>query len=108
MPGAISFQRAIAQLTPAAIATPVPSGEMVTGAPVGAVVHEAKPGDAEHAKVLIIRDGMRREFEFRKDQPSILDAASAQLLEEVGTRHLSYCGSSTLGNKALNEPVYGQ
>lgn len=38
----------------------------------------------------------------------IFDAASAQLLEEVGTRHLSYLGSSTLGNKAPDEPVYGQ
>ena len=51
------------------------------GAPVGAVVHEAKPGDAEQARIVIIRDGMRREIEFRKDQPSILDAASAAGLE---------------------------
>ena len=44
-------------------------------------VHEAKPGDAEQARIVIIRDGMRREIEFRKDQPSILDAASAAGLE---------------------------
>jgi ring-1,2-phenylacetyl-CoA epoxidase subunit PaaE len=35
----------------------------------------AQPGDAEQARVVIIRDGMRREIDFRKDQPSILDAA---------------------------------
>ncbi len=51
------------------------------GAPVGAVLHEAQPGDAEQARIVIIRDGMRREIEFRKDQPSILDAASAAGLE---------------------------
>ena len=33
------------------------------------------------ARIVIIRDGMRREIEFRKDQPSILDAASAAGLE---------------------------
>ena len=52
-----------------------------SGQPVGAVVHEAKPGDAEQARITIVRDGMRREIEFRKDQPSILDAASAAGLE---------------------------
>ena len=64
-----------------------------TGAPVGAVVHEAKPGDAEHAKVWIIRDGMRREFEFRKDQPSILDAASAAGLEVPFSCTSGVCGT---------------
>ncbi len=65
-----------------------PSGE-----PVGAVVHEAKPGDAEHAKVLIIRDGMRREIEFRKDQPSILDAASAAGMEVPFSCTSGVCGT---------------
>lgn len=44
-------------------------------------VHEVKPGDAEQAKVVIIRDGLQREIEFRKSDPSILDAASAAGLE---------------------------
>ncbi|HSB99778.1 MAG TPA: FAD-binding oxidoreductase, partial [Burkholderiaceae bacterium] len=43
---------------------------------VGAVVHEAQPGDAERSRVVIVRDGFEREIEFRRDQPSILDAAS--------------------------------
>ena len=53
-----------------------PSGE-----PVGAVVHQAKPGDAESARIVIVRDGMQREIEFSRDQPSILDAASAAGME---------------------------
>ena len=48
---------------------------------VGAVVHEARPGDAEQAKVTIIRDGLKREIQFYKGQPSILDCASAAGLE---------------------------
>ena len=64
-----------------------------TGEPVGAVVHEAKPGDAEHARVLIIRDGMQREIEFRKDQPSILDAASAAGMEVPFSCTSGVCGT---------------
>ena len=44
-------------------------------------VHEVKPGDAEQAKVVIIRDGLRREIDFRQSDPSILDAAAAAGLE---------------------------
>ena len=51
------------------------------GAPVGAVVHEAQPATPSSARIVIVRDGLRREIEFRKDQPSILDAASAAGLE---------------------------
>ena len=63
------------------------------GAPVGAVVHEAQPGDAEQARVFIIRDGMQRDFEFRKDQPSILDAASAAGLEVPFSCTSGVCGT---------------
>ena len=63
------------------------------GAPVGAVVHEAKPGDAEKARIVIIRDGMRREIEFSKDQPSILDAASAAGLEVPFSCTSGVCGT---------------
>jgi ring-1,2-phenylacetyl-CoA epoxidase subunit PaaE len=63
------------------------------GAPVGAVLHEAKPGDAELARVVIIRDGMQREIEFRKDQPSILDAASAAGLEVPFSCTSGVCGT---------------
>jgi ring-1,2-phenylacetyl-CoA epoxidase subunit PaaE len=64
-----------------------------TGAPVGAVVHEARPGDAEQARIVIIRDGMQREIEFRKDQPSILDAASAAGLEVPFSCTSGVCGT---------------
>jgi ring-1,2-phenylacetyl-CoA epoxidase subunit PaaE len=63
------------------------------GASVGAVVHEAKPGDAEQARIVIIRDGMRREIEFRKDQPSILDAASAAGMEVPFSCTSGVCGT---------------
>jgi ring-1,2-phenylacetyl-CoA epoxidase subunit PaaE len=63
------------------------------GEPVGAVVHEAKPGDAEQARIVIIRDGMRREIEFRKDQPSILDAASAAGMEVPFSCTSGVCGT---------------
>lgn len=63
------------------------------GAPVGAVVHEAQPGDAEQARVVIVRDGMRREIDFRKDQPSILDAASAAGLEVPFSCTSGVCGT---------------
>lgn len=49
--------------------------------PGQAPAHDVKPGDAEQAKVVIIRDGLQREIEFRKSDPSILDAASAAGLE---------------------------
>ncbi len=64
-----------------------------SGAPVGAVVHEAKPGDAEKARIVIVRDGMRREIEFSKDQPSILDAASAAGLEVPFSCTSGVCGT---------------
>ena len=60
---------------------------------VGAVIHEAKPGDAEVARVLIIRDGLHREIEFRKDQPSILDCATAAGLEVPFSCTSGVCGT---------------
>ena len=64
-----------------------------SGAPVGAVVHEALPGDAERSRIVIIRDGLRREIEFRKDQPSILDCASAAGLEVPFSCTSGVCGT---------------
>jgi ring-1,2-phenylacetyl-CoA epoxidase subunit PaaE len=61
--------------------------------PVDAVVHEAQPGDAEQARVVIIRDGVRREIDFRRDQPSILDAASAAGLEVPFSCTSGVCGT---------------
>jgi ring-1,2-phenylacetyl-CoA epoxidase subunit PaaE len=60
---------------------------------VGAVVHEAKPGDAEQARVVIVRDGLRREILFTKDQPSILDCASAAGLEVPFSCTSGVCGT---------------
>lgn len=60
---------------------------------VGAVVHQARPGDAEQARVTIIRDGLRREITFTKDQPSILDAASAAGMEVPYSCTSGVCGT---------------
>jgi ring-1,2-phenylacetyl-CoA epoxidase subunit PaaE len=60
---------------------------------VGAVIHEAKPGDAELARVTIVRDGLSREIVFTKDQPSILDAASAAGLEVPFSCTSGVCGT---------------
>jgi ring-1,2-phenylacetyl-CoA epoxidase subunit PaaE len=60
---------------------------------VGAVIHEARPGDAEIARITIIRDGMTREIEFRHEQPSILDAASAAGLEVPFSCTSGVCGT---------------
>ena len=63
------------------------------GGTVGAVVHEALPGDAQSARIAIVRDGLRREFAFSKDQPSILDAASAAGLEVPFSCTSGVCGT---------------
>ena len=59
----------------------------------GAVVHQAQPGDADNARIVIVRDGLRREIEFRKDQPSILDAAAAAGLEVPFSCTSGVCGT---------------
>ena len=58
-----------------------------------AVVHEAQPGDAEQARIVIIRDGLRREIEFRKQMPSILDAAAAAGMEVPFSCTSGVCGT---------------
>ncbi len=63
------------------------------GTGVGAVVHQAQPGDAEKARIVIIRDGLRREIDFDKEQPSILDAASAAGLEVPFSCTSGVCGT---------------
>ncbi|MGH8678054.1 MAG: 1,2-phenylacetyl-CoA epoxidase subunit PaaE [Burkholderiales bacterium] len=44
-------------------------------------VHHVEPGDAPHARVTVVLDGVKREVEFRRDDPSILDAALGAGLE---------------------------
>lgn len=50
------------------------------GVPVAAATarptHEHLPGDAENARIVIIRDGLQREITFGAKDPSILDAAA--------------------------------
>jgi ring-1,2-phenylacetyl-CoA epoxidase subunit PaaE len=60
---------------------------------VGAVMHEAKPGDAEQARITIIRDGLKREIVFHKDQPSILDCASSAGMEVPFSCTSGVCGT---------------
>jgi ring-1,2-phenylacetyl-CoA epoxidase subunit PaaE len=45
------------------------------GVPSAAPAHHVEPRDAAEARVTVILDGTRREVEFRKDDPSVLDAA---------------------------------
>ena len=60
---------------------------------VGAVMHQASPDDAEQARVVIVRDGLQREITFTRDQPSILDAASAAGMEVPFSCTSGVCGT---------------
>ncbi|MFM7706143.1 MAG: 1,2-phenylacetyl-CoA epoxidase subunit PaaE [Rubrivivax sp.] len=42
----------------------------------GADPHAAQAGDADQARIVLVRDGLTREFGFAKGDPSILDAAA--------------------------------
>jgi ring-1,2-phenylacetyl-CoA epoxidase subunit PaaE len=59
----------------------------------GAVEHEVKPGDAERAHITIVRDGLRREFDFGQNDPSILDAAASAGLEVPFSCTSGVCGT---------------
>ena len=63
------------------------------GQALGAVGHETKPGDAERARIGSVRDGLKREFDFSKDDPSILDAASSAGLEVPFSCTSGVCGT---------------
>jgi ring-1,2-phenylacetyl-CoA epoxidase subunit PaaE len=60
---------------------------------VGAILHQAQPGDAVKARITIIRDGLKREIAFSREQPSILDAASAAGLEVPYSCTSGVCGT---------------
>lgn len=47
------------------------------GVPQEGIAHHAEPGDAPHARITLVVDGVQREVEFRSSDPSILDAALA-------------------------------
>jgi ring-1,2-phenylacetyl-CoA epoxidase subunit PaaE len=63
------------------------------GGQVGAVLHQAQPEDAAQSRVVIVRDGLQREILFSRDQPSILDAASAAGLEVPFSCTSGVCGT---------------
>ncbi|HYE38604.1 MAG TPA: 1,2-phenylacetyl-CoA epoxidase subunit PaaE [Ramlibacter sp.] len=60
---------------------------------VGAVLHQAQPGDAAKARITIVRDGLQREFAFSREQPSILDAVSAAGMEVPFSCTSGVCGT---------------
>ena len=60
---------------------------------VGAVLHQPQPGDAEQARVTIVRDGIARDFVFTKGQASVLDAASSAGLEVPFSCTSGVCGT---------------
>ena len=62
-------------------------------AQVGAVVHRAQPGDAAKARITIVRDGLKREIAFSREQASILDAASDAGLEVPFSCTSGVCGT---------------
>ena len=63
------------------------------GGQVGAVLHQSHASDAARARIAIVRDGLQREFLFSREQPSILDAASAAGLEVPFSCTSGVCGT---------------
>ncbi|MCW5237182.1 1,2-phenylacetyl-CoA epoxidase subunit PaaE [Verminephrobacter eiseniae] len=63
------------------------------GAQADAVMRQALAGDAHSARITIVRDGLRREFRFTREQASILDAASAAGLELPFACTSGVCGT---------------
>jgi ring-1,2-phenylacetyl-CoA epoxidase subunit PaaE len=58
-----------------------------------AVEHQAQAGDAAAARVVLLRDGLKREVEVRAEHASILDAASAAGLEVPYSCTSGVCGT---------------
>jgi ring-1,2-phenylacetyl-CoA epoxidase subunit PaaE len=63
------------------------------GGHVGAVLHQGHASDAAKAHITIVRDGLERDFLFSREQPSILDAASAAGLEVPYSCTSGVCGT---------------
>ena len=57
------------------------------------MLHQPQPGDAEKARVVIVRDGLRRELQFSREQASILDCASATGMELPFSCTSGVCGT---------------
>ncbi len=58
-----------------------------------AKLHAPKEGDADNAKVTVVRDGLTRDIVFRKTDPSILDAASAAGMDVPFSCKSGVCGT---------------
>ena len=81
-------------VAPAAASAAAAAGaDAASIAAAGAVVHERQPGDAERARIVLIRDGLTREFDFNADSASVLDAASAAGLEVPYSCTSGVCGT---------------
>ena len=63
------------------------------GGQVGAVLHQSHASDAAKARITVVRDGLQRDFLFSREQPSILDAASAAGLEVPYSCTSGVCGT---------------
>lgn len=63
------------------------------GQHAGAVQHQSAPEDADGARITLIRDGVSRDIVFQKDQPSILDCATASGLEMPYSCTSGVCGT---------------
>ncbi|WP_031406141.1 1,2-phenylacetyl-CoA epoxidase subunit PaaE [Thiomonas sp. FB-Cd] len=62
-------------------------------AAAGAVMHSAQAQDAAQSKVSIVRDGQRRDVNFRKGDPSILDVAIASGMDLPFSCTSGVCGT---------------
>lgn len=62
-------------------------------AEIGAAMHEVQARDAAHSRVVIVRDGQRREIEVRKGDPSILDVAIAAGMDLPFSCTSGVCGT---------------
>jgi ring-1,2-phenylacetyl-CoA epoxidase subunit PaaE len=58
-----------------------------------AKLHAPKEGDADNAKITIVRDGLTRDIVFRKTDPSILDAAAAAGMDVPYSCKSGVCGT---------------
>jgi ring-1,2-phenylacetyl-CoA epoxidase subunit PaaE len=58
-----------------------------------AKLHAPQAGDADNAKVTIVRDGLTREIVFRQSDPSILDAAAAAGMDVPFSCKSGVCGT---------------
>lgn len=70
-----------------------PGSAADTAREVGAVEHDSAPGDAQQARITLVRDGTSRSFAFEREQPSVLDAATAAGLEVPFSCTSGVCGT---------------